>query len=258
MSVMHQNDRTIVRKSNIRSEAIIINQADKFEKEEFIHNGELIHLFTFDEKGVGLSRNNALMRADADIVLFADDDIRYMDNYKDLVIGAFNDNPDADIIMFNLSSTNPDRPSGDNLKKKRIRRYNSLKYGTYRMAARLDSLRSKNLYFSLLFGGGAKYLSGEDSLFIYDAISSGLKIVALPVEIGVVSHGASTWFDGYTERFFHDKGALFYHLSPTFAYFLIGQFILRKHKQFNVKQTRVQVFKLMIAGVESARKVSKV
>lgn len=33
---------------------------------------------------------------------FADDDMIYEDNYKDIVEKAFNDNPSADIIVFNL------------------------------------------------------------------------------------------------------------------------------------------------------------
>ena len=40
---------------------------------------------SFTERGVGLSRNNALMRASADICLFADDDIIYENNYKEIL-----------------------------------------------------------------------------------------------------------------------------------------------------------------------------
>ena len=34
-----------------------------------------------NERGIGLSRNTALMRATADIILFADEDVTYKDGY---------------------------------------------------------------------------------------------------------------------------------------------------------------------------------
>ena len=43
---------------------------------------------------------NALMRADADICLFADDDMVYEDNYVEIIENAFRDNPYADVIVF--------------------------------------------------------------------------------------------------------------------------------------------------------------
>ena len=41
-----------------------------------------IKIYSFDERGVGLSRNSALMRADADIIVFADSDVIYNDDYE--------------------------------------------------------------------------------------------------------------------------------------------------------------------------------
>lgn len=230
MSVMNQVDHSIVIKSNISSDAIVINQSDKFSRETFIHKGYSVQFYTFDEKGVGLSRNSALDRADADIILFADDDLIYTNDYQAKILAAFKENPDADLIMFNVTSTNVKRPSADVLKPTRIRRHNSLKFGTYRVAARLNSIRIANLSFSLLFGGGAKYSSGEDSLFIFNALKKGLKIIALPITIATVSHGESTWFNGYTDKYFKDKGALFYALSSRLYILLILQYIIRKHR----------------------------
>lgn len=253
MSVMNQKDHSIIKTSNINSDIIVVNQSDENRVEEFEYKNHAVKFMTFNERGVGLSRNTALMRADADIVLFADDDVTYHDGYADKIIAAFQNNPSADIIMFNLSSTNNERPSGDHVSRKRVRKYNSLKYGTYRMAGRLDSLRNKNLNFSLLFGGGAKYSSGEDSLFIFSALNSGLKIIAEPISIGEVSHQESTWFSGYSDKFFYDKGVLYSHLSRHFAKLLCLQFILRKYATFNTKTPRVKLLKQMLNGVKDSR-----
>lgn len=245
MSVMHQVDHDIVRRSNLRTDAIIINQADNFKIESFTDNGSIIKFFTLKERGVGLSRNTALMRADADLVIFADDDIRYVDDYEHIIVSEFEKNPRADIIMFNVPSTNPDRPSANITKQKRIRRYNSLRYGTVGMALRVDRVREKNLFFSLLFGGGAKYSSGEDSLFIYNAIKSGLKIYGVPKTIGYVSQESSTWFNGYTEKFFKDKAVLFRTLSPKLSAIYICRFIIRGRKQFSQDIAVKDILRLM-------------
>ena len=77
VAAMHQKDHSLLEKMNIRSDAIVANQCDRNEFEDFTWNGHKIRYLSFAERGVGLNRNNALMRATGDICLFADDDMRY-------------------------------------------------------------------------------------------------------------------------------------------------------------------------------------
>lgn len=63
-----------VDKELVVSYAIIINQCDHVAKRTLSKNGKTIQFYSFDERGIGLSRNTAFMRASADIVEFADDD----------------------------------------------------------------------------------------------------------------------------------------------------------------------------------------
>ena len=42
-------------------------------------------------------------------------------------------------------------------------------YPTYAVAAKREALHRVNVGFSLLFGGGARYSNGEDSLFLHDS-----------------------------------------------------------------------------------------
>lgn len=88
-----------------------------------------------------------------------------------------------------------------------------MKYGAVRIAVRTQKLRQANIYYSLLFGGGAMYSSGEDSLFIAECIRKGLRVYTNPTLIGHVSQEKSTWFKGYTNKYFIDKGVLFASLS---------------------------------------------
>ena len=56
---------------------------------------------------------------------------------------------------------------------KRVRWYNCGRYPAYSFALRTAKMHEKNLTYSLLFGGGAKYANGEDSLFIHDCLKAG-------------------------------------------------------------------------------------
>ena len=69
VSAVNQDILTIAERMGLESDAIIINQTDHFGYEEYAYNGRRIQCYEFQEKGVGLSRNNALMRAEADICL---------------------------------------------------------------------------------------------------------------------------------------------------------------------------------------------
>ena len=52
-------------------------------------NGNNFEWYNLEERGVGLSRNNALLRATGNILLFADDDVRYIDNYEKIIQTEF-------------------------------------------------------------------------------------------------------------------------------------------------------------------------
>ena len=181
VSTVNAKPRELIEKMKIDSDAIIINQCDHIGYEEIKSNDNIIKIYSFAERGVGLSRNNALMRATGDIILFADDDEIFEDNYKEKIIEEFDNNKNADMIVFNIEGNSVNRKIAKISKSKRIHKYNCLRYGAVRFAVRLNSVRKRNILFSLLFGGGAKYGSGEDSVFIYDCLSKGMKIFSSPV-----------------------------------------------------------------------------
>lgn len=71
-----------------------------------------------------------------------------------------------------------------------------------------------NISFSLLFGGGAKYSSGEDSLFLQECFRAGLHVYCSPIKIADVQQEVSSWFEGYTDKYFFDTGVLAATLLP--------------------------------------------
>ena len=214
VATMNQTDHSLCERMNLHADAIIVNQCDQFGAEEWTHDGYAVRMLSFGERGVGLSRNSAVMRADADIVEFADDDMVFTDTCREDVLREFERHPEADAILFSVESLNPDRPLRKIQRFERISSWKALKYGCARLAVRREKLIYNNLSFSLLFGGGAKYGSGEDSLFLQDCFRAGLKIYRSPVKVADVRQDGSSWFTGYTDKYYFDKGALFAALLP--------------------------------------------
>ena len=104
IATMHQTDHSLLDKMNIQSDAIVINQCDCDKIEKFTYKGHEIIWLSLNERGIGLSRNTALMRGTADIVLFADEDVIYEDGYSQKIINAFDKNPKADILLVDLKA----------------------------------------------------------------------------------------------------------------------------------------------------------
>lgn len=251
VSTMNQasDDLTLFNKMNIQTDALIVNQSNFYGySEEKNENGSKVKMYSFREKGVGKSRNSALMRATGEICLMADDDMRYVDDYERIIERAYEKYPDADFIVFNVRIHYPDRLEERVKSEGRVRFFNSLKYGTVTFSFKRNSIFKHNIFFSVLFGGGARYGSGEDSQFLWTALRSGLKVYSVQDTIADVYNLESSWFEGYNDKYFRDKGALYKALSPTFNLILNLQFAYRKRNTAGKGKKMLDILKLMNEG----------
>ncbi|WP_339206398.1 glycosyltransferase family A protein [Paenibacillus sp. FSL K6-3182] len=247
---MNQKNLDFVTSMNIKTNATIINQCDNYNYIESEQKESILKMFSFNERGVGRSRNNALMRANADICLLSDDDVIYNDDYINLIENAFVEYPQADVIVFNVPSTNLNRPTANILKNKRINYFSFMRYGAVNIAFRREKIQKANIYFSLLFGGGARYSAGEDSMFLYDCLKKGLCIYSNTSIIAYVNQDDSTWFNGYNEKYFFDKGVFFSALSRKASSLLVIQFAIRKYKAYRKDISFFNACKFMLQGIK--------
>ena len=207
LATMDQKNDSVLREMNIHTDVIVCNQnTEKTSYDSYKYQDYLVRWYDFQEKGVGLNRNNALLRSTAEICLIADDDLVYFDNYEKKLRENFLRYPEADVILFNVVNSNGIK----RIKKKktiRVRWYNCGKYGAVQIAFRRLSVMKNAICFNQLFGGGAAYTAGEDTMFIRDCMRKGLKVVAVPECIlRLENKRPSTWFDGYNQKFFEDLG----------------------------------------------------
>lgn len=252
VSAVEKDAAALLSKMNIATDAILVNQCDRYGYETVPVPNGTARCFSMPERGVGLSRNTALLHAAGEIVLFSDEDIVLSSDYAEKVTDAYRALPDADLILFNVKVA-PARRTYWNRSICRVTWKNYGRYPAYSISAKLSSLRRANVHYSLLFGGGAKYSNGEDSLFLRDCLRAGLTVYAHTACIGEEKERPSTWFQGYTEKFFRDRGVLYHHLYGGLAKPLALRFLL-VHREEMCREISVgKAYRIMCEGVREAK-----
>lgn len=219
-ATMNQVDFSKLGEMNIGNcDVVFANQADAFSYDEVKLSGNTAKMVTTPTRGVGKNRNFALGIASGDILLLADDDLRYEPDYAETVKGAFRQLPDADVILFGLKYAKAGEIFKTRLPEtRRLSFIRALRYGTCSIAVRRTSVMKHNLRFSELFGGGCLYSYGEDTDFIVQCFKSRLRIYSYQAVVATTSKDASTCYAGYGEKYFFDKGALARHSLGAMAF----------------------------------------
>ncbi len=244
----------------IASDAVIVNQLIGDSAPEGVTEGDERYDFggftalilNRREKGVGLSRNTALEHSDHEIIQFGDDDIVYDEGYADRTIAEFDAHPEADVLVFNVKA----QPGRETYWNEDFARVNGLNYGrypAYAICARRKKLIDSGVKYSLLFGGGAPYMNGEDSLFLHDCLKARLAIYRTSVVLGKERSGESTWFKGYTDKFFFDRGVLYHFLYGKMAGILGFRFLFKNRKEFCRQKGFFKCYMLLLGGIKHGR-----
>lgn len=253
ISSLNANPNKLIQGMKPECEGILVNQCEEESEEEIQVNGYRFLVLNKKERGVGRSRNAALAAADAELIIFSDDDIVYDTGYAEAVMKAFRENPKADLLLFNVRVCE-ERRTYWNKDCRRIRWYNCGRFPAYSIAARREALVKSGVKYSELFGGGAKYSNGEDSLFLRSCAGRGLKLYTTPVCIGEEIPRESTWFHGYTEKFFFDRGVLFAFLYGNLAPVWAIRFVLTKRGMLQGEIRTKKAFQLILAGIKEGKR----
>ncbi|MCR5280005.1 MAG: glycosyltransferase family 2 protein [Lachnospiraceae bacterium] len=249
----------LIETMKIECPAVLVNQCGRVSFDVLERESGQVRVFSSDERGVGRSRNKALSEAKGDILLFADEDIVYDKGYAERVIKEFEAHPEADGLFFNVRVCE-ERRTYWNEDYKRVRIWNGGRYPAYSIALRKSAVeraaaKGKELRFSELFGGGAKYSCGEDSIFIRDCLKAGLKLYRSVAEIGEEIPRPSTWFKGYDEKYFFDRGVMYHFLYGALAYPMGVRYVLIKKKLMCQTVPWRKAIKELHKGIKEGRRI---
>ena len=245
ISAMHQKDNRIFERTNINTDALLINQCDIESVIEYSESGNYYRIISTTERGLSKSRNKALEYAKGTYCLICDDDEILYEDYENKIVRSFQDNPEMDIICFQL------KLDGKNYSDKeyKVGFLRALRVASVQVAFKLDSIKANNLRFDEAFGSGTPVGSGEENIFLYDCLRKGLKIKYMPVCIGEVAQSNSKWFKGFDEEYFYNRGKIIRRLmGKRLGFFYCVYFILFKIKDYQKTTALVDAWKSIMRG----------
>ncbi len=209
ISCMFQTDHTIVKRTNVQTDCIVVNQCDtdKFEDFSFINNsGNECHVkfISTTERGLSRSRNMAIKYATSDVCLICDDDEVLEDNYEDIILKEYKNNYKASVIILEILREDKS-PIGKRRMKMGLKKI--LQTSSVQITFRRKDIITHNIKFDVLLGSGSGNGAGEENKFLMDVKKRGLKLFYSPVRIGgLLSHTSSQWFTKYDIKYFKNHG----------------------------------------------------
>lgn len=244
VSCMHQENADIAARSRLTGNVLIVNQCGREETQEF--DGGRVKMLSTMQRGLTRSRNMAIGASDADVCLLCDDDETFLDGYEEAILNAYCDLPQADVIIFKMRDR---APSFDD-RVQRLRFPKTMRVSSWQISFRRESLNKSGVRFDELLGAGTGNGAEEELKFLLDCQRKGLEIWYVPSEIASVSQEKSTWYDGFTETFFENRGAttryiLGFPLATAYALY----YVARKRPLYQETITPGKAFKATMRGV---------
>lgn len=253
MSCMHQSDAALVYESQITSNCVVINQCDREENAVFTTKNGVIRMFSTKERGLTKSRNMAIAKSNGDVCLLCDDDEQFVPNYEQKIIDAYNQLPQADVIIFKMVNRTPSFQD----KVMRLRFPQTMKVASWQISFRREKLLEAGVRFDENLGAGSGNGAEEELKFLLDCQRAGLKIYYVPVEIASVAQTTSTWFGGFTETFFENRGATTRYILGAGLAILYGlYYVIRKRDLYQETISPMQALKALFRGIRE-NKISK-
>ena len=255
ISTMDRDSISFFENMNIKSNALIINQ---YGKDKYIHEISRsisnIEVINANERGLSKSRNKALENAQGEICVICDDDVTYTEEASQIILNAYSEFPDADIIVFQLLNSQGKPYKNYSSFPQKINFLKSLKISSVEITFKRNSIQSRNIKFNERFGSGSEFSSGEESIFLKNCLDNDLKIQYVPKVIAKLNDSESSWFNGFNKEYFENKGACYYAISKNLYLLLIMQFVIRKKTLYKENLTMIKAFQYMIKGVKLYKK----
>lgn len=230
IATMHETDFSLLERMNISSDAIVINQTNEDKRFEFSYRNKDIIWINSTERGLSKSRNLALKNCSSDIVLLADNDEIMNDDYETIILDEFLKFENVDLLVFNIEPIRPKNKWYFNSKEKRLRKYNIMKFGSPRLAFKVEEIKNNKIVFNEHFGSGTSNGGGEDSLFLNDVLKNKLKCFSSIKYIAKIYDDNSTWFNGYTYDYFVKLGAFFDEMYKRNRKIIKFVYLLKHHR----------------------------
>ncbi len=234
---------------------LIVNQTtkDKLLKSDD-PNIRVVNAF---ETGLTQSRNLAIQHAVGDVCLIADDDVVYENGFHKHILEAHSKQPHADIITFQMTDDDGnlyrDYPEIIHHNKDTVRTANSVVISFKR-----KNLVQSNVRFNTNFGLGTTFQTGNEYVFLRNALKGQLQLTFVPKVI--LSHPKfSSGTDVGSDKVLYARAAIFYKYSGLIGYLRLLKhvFMLWKTDHFNKDQFWSKL-KVGLKGIKDYKHLVKI
>lgn len=250
LSCMFLSDsKEMIKRSHITSDTVIINQCDEENyKEENICNA-LLRTFSVTDRGLTKSRNLAISKSQADICITCDDDEIFNDGYEKAVLSAYDALPDADIIIFDMV----DRPLKWGNSIKRLGYIDLMSVSSWQITFRREKLLASGVLFDENMGAGSGNGAEEEFRFLTQCRKAKLRIYHYPFRLASVAQTQSTWFKGFDEEFFVNRGnTTRYIMGLPLSVLYAAYYAFAKRKQLS-GMSMLRAFSYTVKGIKENR-----
>lgn len=259
ISCMHQRDKSIIERSNVQSDVVVINQCDHNSVEEFnfINNEGKICRAKFictTERGLSKSRNMAIRNAWGDVCQICDDDEVMADDNEQIIIKAYKENPDVGLIAFSLIRKDCQKEYPQRIQSLGLKRI--LKTSSPQITFSRSMMEKYGISFDEKMGSGTGNGGGEENKFMLDWRKAGAKMLYYPDVIATINPGESRWFHGYDDRYFQNLGWTFRRLlgnSLGMLYLIYWPIFHKKCYENTCAFSIFKIFKYCLQGYFSKR-----
>lgn len=246
LSCMHQQDAELVRESRLTGDVLVVNQCDQEASWEEALPGGRVRMLSTTQRGLTKSRNMAIRNSQADVCLLCDDDEFFEPGYDDAILSTYQQLPQADVIIFKMKN----RPASFDDRIQRLWFPKTMKVSSWQISFRREALKKAHVFFDEHLGAGTGNGGEEELKFLLDCQRAGLKIYYVPQIIASVAQTESTWFHGFDEPFFENRGAttryiLGYALAVAYGIY----YVLRKRSMYRQDITPWRALKATLRGI---------
>ena len=250
MSCLCQQDDALVQNSGLTGDVVVINQCDREAYNEYPTLSGTARMYSVTERGLTKSRNMAIDNARGDVCLICDDDEVFVSDYEKRILDAYKELPQADVVIFKMIG----RPASFPDKTVELKFPKTMKVSSWQISFRREKLLASGVRFDTLLGAGSGNGAEEELKFLLDCQRAGLKIYYAPVEIASVAQEESTWFGGFTETFFENRGATTrYILGLPLASLYALYYVVRKKGLYGKDLPPIQALKATFRGIRKNR-----
>ena len=215
---------------------LIVNQTE--ENKLLVSDFPSIRVINSFEKGLSKSRNLALKNTIGKIVLIADDDVIYMNDFDTKIIQAYNQYDNKAVISFCIEKPNGllFKKYSPNAKKNLslMELFNVLSIEISLNKLILDKL---GITFDENFGLGSEFQMGEEAVFLSDIKNKNQQIAFVPSIIVIHSEISSTEKIDFSKRYYVQGAFLTKVLKEDYFMGLATKlFFDVKQKKLNLNQ----------------------